>query len=435
MKTIGAIFALLTVALYYRPKTAAMAILFWIPKLITGALAPMQVIVGLLVAINGLIKRQRRLAGAGLATATLNVMHIAKVTQDRTSLFDEAFGTSWREETPTTLRQRFFPSPWQPFRPDPVDVIWQRDLVVGEKFQGGPLLADLWEPRPGDWRSGLAILYTHGGAWRYGNKDMMTRSQFRHFAHQGHVVLDLEYSIGENTPIEAMVKETKQALLWLKTHASDYGINPDKIVLMGGSAGAHLALLAAYTPGHAAFQPDHVRGDEHVCGVVAFYPPVDFFEMYRQSVRHVHIDNQTPWMMPMVWSMYLLLKWLGFADDLSQLTSQNNFLTRLLGGTPAQAPERYRLLSPINHVAPTCPPTLILIGEDDFFGFLPGAQALHQALRRVGAPSVLLSFPHTDHAFDLVLPQVSPVAQSAIFHVERFLAALLTRNHDENTNS
>ena len=429
MKTVSAIFALLTLILYHRPRTVAMAILFWIPKLIGGALAPIQAVMGLMIAIAGIIKYNWKLAGVGVTTATLNAIHVAKITQDRTALFDEAFGSSWRKTIPSALQQRFYATPWQPFRSDPMDVIWQQDLIVGEKFEGGPLLADLWEPKPGHWRSGLAILYTHGGAWRYGNKDMMTRPQFRHFAHQGHVVLDIDYSISEDTPIEAMVQEIKQALLWLKSHARDYAIHPDKIVLMGGSAGAHLALLAAYTPGHPLFQPQNISGDDHVCGVVAFYPPVDFFEMYRQSVRHVHIDNQNPWMLPLVWGMYVLLKWLGFADNLSDLTSQNNFLTRLLGGPPDQVPERYRLLSPIHHVAPTSPPTLILIGEDDFFGFLPGAQALHERLRHVGAPSVLLSFPHTDHAFDLVLPQVSPVAQAAIFHVDRFLAALLTQHH------
>jgi acetyl esterase/lipase len=54
----------------------------------------------------------------------------------------------------------------------------------------------------------------------------------------------------------------------------------------------------------------------------------------------------------------------------------------------------------------------------------PSVQRLHHALVAAGVASVLVEFPRTDHAFDLVLPQVSPVAQAATYDVERFLALL-----------
>ena len=427
MKLISLVIAVLTFVLYFRPRSAAGAILFWTPKLISGAFAPIQAVIGALVALYGLLRRDWLLAGTGAAEAALNAAHVDAVTQDRTDQYDALFGPGWRDAIPPPLQQHMLPAPWQPLFLPPEDVIWQRDLIVGEKFEGGPLLADLWQPKPGQWRSGLAIIYTHGGAWRYGNKDMMTRPQFKHLARQGHVILDIDYSISEDTPIEEMVRETKQALLWMKQHAGNYGVDPDKIVLMGGSAGAHLALLTAYTPGHPAFQPRHVAGDESVRGVIAYYPPVDFHQLYQNHVKQAHVDADNPLLAPLAWLMYLLLKWLGFADDFSQLSAENNFLTRLLGGTLQRMPDRYRLLSPINHIAPTSPATLILIGRDDFFRFYPGAKALHFKLQSVGAPSALIDFPHTDHAFDLVLPQLSPSAQAAIYHIERFLAGLLRK--------
>ncbi len=432
MKFLGMLLGILTLALWYRPRTVAGAILFWAPKLISGALAPLQAVLGAVLALYGLVKRDWALTGMGAAESALHTAHVQQVSRDRTSAFDTLFGQGWRARIPKPLADQFLPRPWQPLFLPSHDIIWQRDLIVGKKYAGGPLLADLWQPKPGRWRSGLAILYTHGGAWRYGNKDMLTRPQFRHLAHQGHVILDIDYSITEETPIEAMVRETKQALLWLKQHAGNYGIDPNRIVLMGGSAGAHLALLTAYTPGHRAFRPRNMSGDERVLGVIAYYPPVDFHELYRHNVRQVQFDNENPWAQPLAWLMFLLLKALGFAEDMSHLSADNNFLTRLLGGTPDRIPERYRLLSPINHVSPTSPPTLILIGKDDFFRFHPGAVALHRQLRRVGAGSALIDFPHTDHAFDLVLPQFSPAAQAAIFHIERFLAGLLGQGGSAN---
>ena len=424
MKFLSILIGFFTLALWYRPRSAAGAILLWTPKLISGAFAPIQAVIGAIIALYGLARRDWLLAGTGAAEAALNAAHVQQVTRDRSSQFDEVFAPGWRDAVPPQLEEHFLPGPWQPLFLPPEDVIWQRDLIVGEKYAGGPLLADLWQPKPGQWRSGLAILYTHGGAWRYGNKDMMTRPQFRHFARQGHVILDIDYSISEDTPIEEMVRETKQALLWLKQHAGNYGVDPDKIVLMGGSAGGHLALLTAYTPGHRAFQPHNISGDERVYGVIAYYPPVDFNALYQNNVRQVHMDNENPLLTPFAWFMFLLLKALGFADDMSQLSADNNFLTRLLEGPPDRVPDRYRLLSPINHVSPASPPTLILIGQDDFFRFYPGAKALHFKLRSVGVPSALIDFPHTDHAFDLILPEISPVAQAAIYHIERFLAGL-----------
>jgi acetyl esterase/lipase len=427
MKLLSALLSLLAVFLFHRPRSTFMAITFWTPKLISGAFAPLQALLGALIGLYGFFKRDWGLAAVGAANAALDAAHTADVARNRSQeLFDSAFGAEWPMLIPPELKANFMPRPYQPVLAIPDDVIFQQNLVVGEKFAGGPLLADLWQPRAGAYRSGLAVLYTHGGAWRYGNKDMMTRPQFRRLAHQGHVILDIDYSITEDTPVQEMVRETKQALLWLKRHADAYGVDPQRIVLMGGSAGGHLALLTAYTPGHLAFSPTNISGDESVLGVVAFYPPVDFLQLYQHTVEQVSIhDEVSSWgLNPFNWALYGALKLLGFADHPGEVAPENNFLTRLLGGTPEQRPEAYRLLSPINHVTPTSPATFIIIGEHDFFRFNPGAHQLHFTLKSLGVPAAMLELPRTDHAFDIVLTQISPSAQAAIFHYERFLGIL-----------
>jgi acetyl esterase/lipase len=112
---------------------------------------------------------------------------------------------------------------------------------------------------------------------------MLTRPFFRSLAEKGHVVLDIAYSLYPEADMQTMVSEVNQAILWTKEKGQTYGINPDRIVLMGGSAGAHLSLLAAYTPGQPEFQPTQKEGDTSVRGVVAFYPAVDIREMYVQT--------------------------------------------------------------------------------------------------------------------------------------------------------
>ena len=85
----------------------------------------------------------------------------------------------------------------------------------------------------------------------------------------------------------------------------------------------------------------------------------------------------------------------------------------------------YRLLSPSSHIGPHCPPTLLLQGYDDFFQLAPAVRELHQGLQAAGLPAVLVEYPHAEHAFDLVLPLISPLARAATLDVERFLTLLV----------
>jgi acetyl esterase/lipase len=86
----------------------------------------------------------------------------------------------------------------------------------------------------------------------------------------------------------------------------------------------------------------------------------------------------------------------------------------------------FRLVSPINHVNPKNPPTLLIQGEHDQLVIVESTFKLYQSLIVAGVPSLYLMLPYTEHAFDLdlLVPQVSPPAQNALFHVERFLAVL-----------
>jgi len=102
-----------------------------------------------------------------------------------------------------------------------------------------------------------------------------------------------------------------------------------------------------------------------------------------------------------------------------------NMLAEILGGNLDEIPETYALLSPIEHIGAHCPPTLLLQGSDDVFGLAPPVRRFHQDLQAAGVPAMLVEFPHTEHGFDLLLPQVSPVAQAATYDVEHFLALLV----------
>ena len=247
-------------------------------------------------------------------------------------------------------------------------------------------------------RDGLGI---HGGGWHQFDKDSLTRPWVRHLASQGHVVMDVAYRLYPETGMAGIVADGKRAVAWMKANAAWYGVDPDRIVIAGGSAGAHLALLVAYTPGLPELTPASMAGvDTSVCGVVAFYPPVDL------SSYIAYNDYESTNVGPL------------------DITSPSEVVPGALGGTPAQIPGRYELFDPASHVTADGPSTLLIAGEHDHVVLAGPIRALHRTLLQVGTPSIYVEFPATEHVFDLVLPQISPAAQAAWHDVDRFLALL-----------
>jgi acetyl esterase/lipase len=102
-------------------------------------------------------------------------------------------------------------------------------------------------------------------------------------------------------------------------------------------------------------------------------------------------------------------------------------LAPLLGGHPDECPERYSQLSPVTHVHPDCPPTLLVHGEHDIMAPVMATRRLYNRLSQNHVPVVMHILPQTDHGFDLVLPKIAPAAHNAIYDVERFIALMAVR--------
>ncbi|MDW8318805.1 MAG: alpha/beta hydrolase [Anaerolineae bacterium] len=397
-------------------------VVLWPLKVIATAAAPLTALAGGLLALLGLRRRDLSIAVTAALGAAAAAHYTARAMAPHDG-FERAFGADWQARVSPAQRSRFLRRRWTPLLLAHPPASVQRNVVYG-RHPGvdQPLLADLWQPPAGALRSGLGVIYVHGGAWRVGEKDMGTRALFRRLVGQGHVVMDINYTLAPTSDIAGMVQDVKRALIWLKQHAATYDVDPQRIVLMGGSAGGHLALLAAFTPNDPQLQPDGSAADTSVRAVVAFYPPTDLREIYadgealRQRLqRRRHI--------PLYASLIeALLRGAGLLPPAAGTGASQGFMAWLMGGTPDERPDLYRALSPIERAGPHCPPTLLLQGTADIFGMGPSVQRLYQRLVEAGVPAVLVQFPYTDHAFDLVLPQVSPAAQAALYDVERFLA-------------
>jgi acetyl esterase/lipase len=400
-----------------RPRSGWGRLALFIPKLFSGSFIFLGGAVGFLTAILAwLSSRDVPAVVMGLAAAAVSSRHIYRIVTGASHVGRDIM----RNRSPRAgqASKSMLRQPWDVYWKRPPDCSWDRDVAIGEAAAtGNPLLVDLWRPADAARRSGLGIIYLHGSGWHYADKDFGTRYFFRHLASQGHVIADLAYTLAPRAQLLGMMGDAKRAIVWMKMNASDLGINSSRIFLMGGSAGGHLALLAAYTPNHPRLDPPGIVGDTSVRGVISYYGPPDLWDLYEDLMKLPGLAGDTASERRF---MRLLQARFGFA-----VIPVHSLLPSFLGGTPQEFPELYDLASPSKHIGPQCPPTLLLQGMHDFTGVAPAVQSLYEALRDGGCSAFLFPLPDTEHGFDLYMPQWSPAAQAATYVTERFLASLV----------
>jgi len=359
--------------------------------------------------------RDRASALMGLIGAGLSLQYISNLIRAAEQAEDE-LDSVIPDKGSETARATRLPRPYMIYWPPPQTVPWKRDIqICHHQETEEPLLADLWSPPGGTPGSGVGVIFLHGSGWHYADKDMGTRQFFRHLARQGHVILDVAYRLAPKAKLSDMLGDVKRSILWMKSHAAEYNVDPDKIVLMGGSAGAHLALLAAYAPQHPGLEPQAGEGDASVAGVVSYYGPPDLENLAQNLQELPNLVGKSP---PKR-GFKSFLEWVtGF-----EAVPVHEMLPNFLGAAPEDS-ELYRLASPIQHAGDHCPPTLLLQSEHDLSGMAPDVHRLYTTLKNEGVPVIYFEAADTEHGFDLVLPQLSPSAQAATYVTERFLARI-----------
>lgn len=419
-------------AQFYRVSGATLgpgAFMLSIPKILGASLAPISAVCGLVGVALGLsafwLARGRAGVGpplivlGGLAAATINAAHAQQIVASSGN-FAETFGIDWQSQIPTQLKEGMLAQRWTWKLSPAHGVHVERDLAFATvPGTDRKLLADLWSPPTGVAPSRLGFIYLHGGGYSAFDKGGPTELWFRHLAAQGHVVMDVSYRLIPETTVVGMQGDVKRALAWLKRNAGRYGVDPNHIVLGGGSAGSHLALLAAYAPYHPLFTPEDVRGvDLSVRGVIGYYNAGDYRLESQTAVNLTALEQTVARLLT-----NLLERWSSSEIAVDDAGGWDADL--FLGGRPDQWPDLYQQISPIVHVGAGTPPTLQFVGEHDVYVSESGSvSALHRKLQEVGIPSVYVEFPRTDHAFDLLLPESSPAAQAAMYDVDRFLALM-----------
>lgn len=336
------------------------------------------------LAVGGLAHRQRRssatraLLAIALVTtgaATLVVGRLVLLAHDNGIAIDLAASLSTRHFSTAAA-------------PDQTHVY---SVAAGE-----PLLLDIYRPpaMPST-RLSPVLVVVHGGGFVGGDR-RISAANMRGYARKGWTVISIDYRLArpDRQTWNLAVKDVQCALAWTVAHAPALRLDLDRVAMNGASAGASLAIAAAYSADTAT--PDRRCGPRlpRIAAVTARVPL---------------IDPAGSWNHP---------------GDMQAI--QRSYMTSYIGGSPREFPDRYAALDLRRLVRPSNPPTLILAGIEDPLLPIAAARDFNALAKAGGARVRLVAFPYSGHDFNTTYHSLTNQIITGI--VTQFLATATNRS-------
>jgi acetyl esterase/lipase len=218
----------------------------------------------------------------------------------------------------------------------------------------------------------------HGGGFTGGSKDGLG-DRIRPFAARGYLAIAAQYRLAGQAKWPSQIEDVKAAIRWARTNAKSLGIEPERIAIVGYSAGGHLALMAAGTQNRSEFEGHggHAGAGTQVAAGAAYYAVTEL-SPGRDGTASVLLPN----------------------------------------GSDAAA---HRTASPTTYVAKSSPPTVLFHGVADTTVPLESSQRFMQLLRDAGVTTELHTFAGAPHAFDSMPEAASACALLADFFFDRYI--------------
>ncbi len=266
----------------------------------------------------------------------------------------------------------------------------ERDVVYGTAGETS-LHLDLYRPRDESPSPLPCVVFLHGGGWWTGDKE---DPPIKDMARRGFAVASVEYRLSDTAHFPAALEDSKCAVRFLRANAARYGIDPERIGVMGGSAGGHLALMVAFISsstgsGEAPESFEGTGGNPGVSSAVrcvcAWFPPTDFT---------LRLD--------------------GCKDEVE----------RFLGASLEKDRALHVRASPITHAKKEAPPVLLVHGDHDTDVPFEQSRVLQARLEALGVPTELVVVKNAEHSFYAVkgLPTPEPSPREILRLTEAFFA-------------
>jgi pectinesterase len=261
--------------------------------------------------------------------------------------------------------------------PDSVEAV--RGLTYASP-QGRPLQLDLYLPKARAGRALPGIVLVHGGGWRTGVRANFAPMAIR-LAARGYAAATVSYRLSPEAPYPAAVVDVKAALRWMRANAAQYGIDPGRIAVGGGSAGGQIAALAGVTD-----------------GIAQAIVNIDGLSDFTSEAARKYED-----------------------DPDKQPSSAGAWF----GGRYAEKAALWREASPTFYVNPKTPPILFIGSGQPRFSV--GRDEMVAKLDAAGVASRVVLLPETPHSFWLFDPWLAPTVEATVRFLDEHMGGAAGR--------
>ncbi|WP_228408641.1 MULTISPECIES: alpha/beta hydrolase [unclassified Chryseobacterium] len=263
------------------------------------------------------------------------------------------------------------------------------DIVYKTNKKGNPLALDLYIPKNVATEKIPVLIYVHGGGWIEGDKvvhaDNYLETTVEKLMAKQYAVISINYTLlNDSTHFPLPLEDTKDAIRWVRKNADKYHFDTNNIGLFGASAGAHLSLMAAYTPDNTYLgSPELSSYSAKVNYVIDHYGPADLNKLFHTRLGTI----------PVGMIGLMSKKIVGLQENLVKGISGYD-----IRKDQDRAIDYLNTLSPVNFVSEGVP-TLIVQGNNDKIVPLNQSKKLHRKLNRAKIQNALIIVDGGVHGF------------------------------------
>jgi acetyl esterase/lipase len=248
----------------------------------------------------------------------------------------------------------------------------KEDVIYGRKY-GTALTMDVFKPRTA--AKGIGVIVVISGGF-FSSHEAINPIFIRPLIDRGYTVFAVVHGSQPRFTVPEIIQDLNRAIRFIRLHSQDYGIDPARIGIAGASAGGHLSLMlgTAGAEGTPEARDPVDRQSSRVQAVACFFPPTDFLNYGKPGNRKIHPTDHDPPYRAAFDYRELDPKsrlWVPITDD--------DRLTRIA-----------RQISPVYHVTPDDPPTLIIHGDQDKLVPLQQSELIVEKLKKEGVDTKLV---------------------------------------------
>jgi acetyl esterase/lipase len=273
------------------------------------------------------------------------------------------------------------------------------DVIYGRKF-GMALTMDVFTPKK---QNGAAVVLVISGGW-FSSHAGINVAFADPFLKRGYTVFAVVHGSQPKFTIPEIVQDMNRAVRFIRYHAKKYNIDPDRIGITGGSAGGHLSLMIG-TAGDKGNKnaPDPIdRASSRVQAVACFFPPTDFLNYGKKGNVALGRGTLSGFRAPFDFH--------EFDKDTKSyvpITKEEKILA--IG----------KDISPIYHVTPDDPPTLIIHGDADKLVPIQQAETIIAKFKDAGVPAELVVRKDAAHGWATLLKDINIFADWFDKHLKK----------------